>query len=409
MTVPFAFNADGSLRLSGVGVTLFTSDNDDPNGELVGLQAGDLCITTEPNLYQWNGDGWVRFMMMFEGAPTVTGVSPIFGTANGGDVVTITGTNFTDATSVLFGATPATNVQVVGPDSIIVTTPAHDGTSVDVHVVTPVGTSATGGGDGFIYDGVPTVAALSPLYGAPAGGTTVTITGTGFLSASEVRFGDATASFAIVNDATIIATSPAVAAGMVDITITNPTGTSATVTPDQYVFGAIPVVTGVSPTFGSTAGGNTVTVTGVNFDDAISIEFEPGNNGSGLVQVSPTELTVIAPSHIGGQVDLVVTNLAGTSDVAIGDGYIYDDVPTLNSVTPSTGTSAGGTTVAINGTGYLSVTAVHFGGTLGTGLVIHDDSNLSVTSPTGTGTVDVAVTNPTGTSTVVTADHYTYT
>lgn len=62
MTVPFAFQADGTLRLAGVGITLFTSDSDNPNGELAGNAAGDLCITTEPALYQWSADAtpsWV--------------------------------------------------------------------------------------------------------------------------------------------------------------------------------------------------------------------------------------------------------------------------------------------------------------------------------------------------------------
>ncbi len=42
------------------------------------------------------------------GAATVTAVSPAAGSTVGGTLVTITGTNFTGATAVHFGATAAT-------------------------------------------------------------------------------------------------------------------------------------------------------------------------------------------------------------------------------------------------------------------------------------------------------------
>lgn len=51
MTVPFTFQPDGSLRLSGVGVTLFTAAAN-PNGTVTALAVGDLCVTNEPALYQ---------------------------------------------------------------------------------------------------------------------------------------------------------------------------------------------------------------------------------------------------------------------------------------------------------------------------------------------------------------------
>ncbi len=75
-------------------------------------------------------------------APTVTGVSPTNGPAGGGTSVTVSGTGFTGATAVDFGATAGTSVNVISDTSLTVTAPAGTGT-VHVTVTTPNGTSAT--------------------------------------------------------------------------------------------------------------------------------------------------------------------------------------------------------------------------------------------------------------------------
>ena len=58
--------------------------------------------------------------------PTVTGVSPVKGSAVGGTPVTITGTNFTTASAVTFGGTACTTTfHVVSATSITCKTPVH--------------------------------------------------------------------------------------------------------------------------------------------------------------------------------------------------------------------------------------------------------------------------------------------
>lgn len=72
---PFAFPS-GGLRLPGLGLTLFTF-SDNPTGQISGSQPGDLCVTTEPGLYQWSADAtpvWVA-ISGFDGA--FSGVSGI--------------------------------------------------------------------------------------------------------------------------------------------------------------------------------------------------------------------------------------------------------------------------------------------------------------------------------------------
>ena len=124
-----------------------------------------------------------QFTYLVPVPPTVTSLLPTSGPVPGGTSVTITGTNFTGATAVTFGVTAATSVTVNSATSITATSPAGTGT-VDVTVTTPGGTSATGSGDQFTYLSTPTVSAVSPNGGPPAGGTTVTITGTNLTGAT---------------------------------------------------------------------------------------------------------------------------------------------------------------------------------------------------------------------------------
>jgi hypothetical protein len=84
--------------------------------------------------------------------PTVTGVSPTSGSVAGGDTVTVTGSGFTGATGVSFGAGAASNLVVPSDNQITVTSPPAAGMGpVDVTVTTPAGTSATTPADQYAY------------------------------------------------------------------------------------------------------------------------------------------------------------------------------------------------------------------------------------------------------------------
>src|SRR5205814_1761774 len=140
-------------------------------------------------------------------APTVTSVSPTSGPTAGGTAVTITGTNFTGASAVKFGANDATAFTVSSPTSISATAPAGSAGTVDVKVTTAGGTSGAVTADHFTYFAAPTVTAVSPNAGPATGGTAVTITGTHFTGATAVKFGTVAVS-ATVTDTQITATSP---------------------------------------------------------------------------------------------------------------------------------------------------------------------------------------------------------
>ncbi|TMF74738.1 MAG: hypothetical protein E6I18_12610, partial [Chloroflexi bacterium] len=149
-------------------------------------------------------------------APTVTAITPTSGPAGGGTVVTITGTGFSTtagATTVRFGTTTASGVSCASSTSCSATSPAGSGV-VDVTVTVAGMTSATSAADRFTYPGTaPMVSAVTPTSGPAAGGTIVTITGTGFSTtagATTVRFGATAASgVSCASSTSCSATSPA--------------------------------------------------------------------------------------------------------------------------------------------------------------------------------------------------------
>jgi hypothetical protein len=83
--------------------------------------------------------------------------------------------------------------------------------------------------------------------------------------------------------------------------------------------------------------------------------------------------------------------------------------PTVTGVSPSTGTVNGGTTVTITGSDFTGATAVDFGDGVAPAFHVDSSTQITATSPPGSGSVEVVVTTPGGTSTPnPPADQFTY-
>jgi large repetitive protein len=337
------------------------------------------------------------------GTPTVSGISPTDGPASGGTLVTVTGTGFTLASAVDFGTTPGTNLTIVSDTSLTVDSPAGTGT-VDVTVVTPGGMSPTSPADQFTFAAAPAVTGLDPAFGPAAGGTMVTITGTGFTGATAVDFGAiAASSFTVVSATSITADSPA-GTGTVHVTVTTLGGTSPTVTADQFTYA--PTVASINPTSGVTAGGTLVTVMGTGFTGVTAVHFGTAA-ATDLTIVSPTELTVDSPPGTG-LVNVTVTSPSGTSPTSPADQFNYSNAPAVLGLSPSIGPVAGGTVVTITGLRFTGATAVDFGPNAATSFTVDSDTTITAVSPAGISAVDVRVTSIGGTSPISPADHFTY-
>ncbi|WP_176730300.1 IPT/TIG domain-containing protein, partial [Devosia insulae] len=149
------------------------------------------------------------------------------GSTVGGDTVVLTGSSFTGATAVSFGGTAAASFTIDGATQITAVTPPGSG-NVNVRVVSPGGTSSTGPENLYYYGAPPPVlTAVTPASGPEAGGTSVSITGSGFSGASNVLFGATPAtSFSVDSDTAITAISPP-GTGTVDIFVDAPCCTNA--------------------------------------------------------------------------------------------------------------------------------------------------------------------------------------
>jgi hypothetical protein len=180
--------------------------------------------------------------------------------------------------------------------------------------------------------GVLAVESLDPNTGPVAGGTNVTVTGSGFTGANVVSFGQVRApDLTFVNDTQLTVTSPpATTPGAVDVTVTTLAGTSPTSPTDQFTYdgaAAPPTVTGINPNTGPMAGGTNVTVTGTGFTGATAVNFGPVAVPNPTV-TSDTQLTVASPQAAApGPVDVTVTTPAGASAASPADQFTYEIPP----------------------------------------------------------------------------------
>ncbi len=341
--------------------------------------------------------------------PTVTALSDSAGPVAGGTPVTITGTNFSGATTVLFGTVAATNVVLISSTQISATSPGEGAGSVDVTVVELGGTSTTSSADLFHYVAAPTVSSLAPAGGSLAGNTTVTIDGTGFTGVTAVDFGTTPAESVTYDSAgQLTVTSPPGVGGVVNVTVYSSGGVSAISASDQFTYVASPTVTALSATAGPLAGGTSVTITGTGFLGQPIVDFG-GTAATNVTLVSSTQITATSPPNAAGPVDVTVNDLGGTSATSAADQFTYLAVPDVTSVTPAVGPLAGGTTVSISGVGFTGGTTVKFGTLAATNVVVASSTELTATSPAeSAGTVNVTVTTVGGTSGNSTADQFTY-
>jgi hypothetical protein len=166
----------------------------------------------------------------------------------------------------------------------------------------------------------PGVTGVSPSSAPTNGGTSVTVSGTNFQSGAIVKLGGVLATGVVVVGAgTITATTPAHAAGVVDVVVTNPDSQSGTLA-GGFTYGSVGPAMSVSRSalyFGATNGGAIVTsgqAVMVSFAGGVPVAWTatPNNSfiqvsagsgtGAGTFTVSMTSGSYSAPSTLSGSV-----------------------------------------------------------------------------------------------------------
>lgn len=169
--------------------------------------------------------------------------------------------------------------------------------------------------------------------------------------------------------------------------------------------GTAPTLMFVEPNMGPTLGGNSVTLTGINFSAGCTVQF-----GTALATnvsiVSSSTIFCTAPAGPVGFVDVTVTNTAGALTVRP-KAYEYRVPPVITTVMPPSGSANGGQTIVLYGTGFQAGCTVTFAGAAATGLVVSGGgTRLTCTNPAGSvGAATILVTNP---DTLTDTDTFTY-
>jgi hypothetical protein len=164
-----------------------------------------------------------------------------------------------------------------------------------------------------------------------------------------------------------------------------------------------------APTAGTINGTNTANITGLN----PMLGPLQNNGGPTFTEALPANSPAI---DMGSNPANLATDQRGpgfsrTSGAATDIGAFEFQVlpPAITSISPTSGPTAGGTSVTIMGTNFLGVTAVQFGTTAATSFTVTSTTSITAVSPAGTGIVDITVTATSGTSATSAADQFTFT
>ncbi|MGF7182393.1 IPT/TIG domain-containing protein, partial [Tunturiibacter psychrotolerans] len=154
----------------------------------------------------------------------------------------------------------------------------------------------------------------------------------------------------------------------------------------------VPFVSGITPNSGPVKGGTSVTITGIDFAAGATVTFG-GTAATNVAVVNSTTITATTPAGSVGAATVTVTNSGGQSG-NLANAFTYIGQPTISSVSPTNGSTSGGTVATITGTNFAAGAAVTFGGTAATNVVVLNSTTITATTPAGSaGAVTVTVTN----------------
>ena len=355
-------------------------------------------------------------------APVITALSTPSGAP--GTTFTITGENLMGSKKpkVLLGSKGA-GLGVIDQTSLEVKIPSVPGGPYDLTVLTTGGTAK-----GSFYV-APTVKKATPGAVTSAGGSVITISGTGFTGIDNFVDDPATAGvderfngvtiggvnvtqlIAVSDKEVVVETPPGVdPAAPIVVSTTDGSVVASSTSAATLQYQPLPTVTSVSPDWNAVDIPAPVTVTGQNLTETtnvlvggLPVTDKTVNAVAGTVTFTPPAIPKAGPAKLS------FTNSAGGVDYSVVVPLNIVTTPIVTKLAPVTGPA--GTDVLVTGTGLASGTTVTFGGQPASCTVVKNYVTWSCTAPAGVadGPADVVVTNGVGASLTSVKSVFTYT
>lgn len=320
-----------ALYFTGISTPFTVVNNTTITTTVPVTKSGYLTVTT-PGGSVTNGTFFIP--------PVIFSFTPTSGMTN--STVVISGSFPDTPTNVFFNGTNA-SFTVNGTNSISAIVPTN-ATTGPISVVAAGGTNTTTASFQVLVEVTPpTITGFSPQFGGI--GTVVTLTGTDLDQGSVLVYFNGTNATPTTITATNLTVTVPDGALSGPIKVVTKNGTA--VTTNNFLLP--PVITDFSPTNG--IAGSTVTLTGTNFTNAASIDFN-GVSASFTVDDN-NQITAIVPS-LASSGPVRITNLAGTNSSS--DSFFVP--PQLTGFSPSTGLAL--STVSISGSFPDGATSVLF-------------------------------------------------
>lgn len=324
--------------------------------------------------------------------PVLSSVSPNSGTTAGGTPLTLTGSNFSTATSVTIGGL-AVSFSIVNNTTITFASPAHAAGATSIAVTGPGGTS---GSVTFTYStpisgAAPVWSTVNPWVVQPAAGAAITVTGSGFTGGSIIDPGSGLPiPSTVVNDSKITFAKPATDQDSFpyEFFVRNTAG-------DSSRFG---LITGITSSAATTIDDPTaillasspMTVYGYTYPFGTPTQIDVKLWSDGTVvhtqAVTPTSndgswsLTFNAPTP--GTYYLHSATLASGSDFWTGAFSAVSSLtaPFLNDVNPFAKVPGLAAPIVITGSKFTGATAVKFGSVAAPSFTVVDDATIKLPS-----------------------------